>query len=85
VNNKYSVILTLYSLISEKADPLVKFAHRIILRKFHTQALESMCRTTMDTIKVLETISAEAKKIKILVKDITELEILDMLRIENNW
>jgi hypothetical protein len=67
------------------ADPLVKFVHHVILRKFQTQTLESMCRTTLDTVKVLETISAEVKKIKIFVEDITELETLDMLRIENKW
>jgi hypothetical protein len=39
----------------------------------------------MDTVKVLETISAEVKKIKIFVKDITKLQILDMLQIENKW
>jgi hypothetical protein len=47
--------------------------------------MESMCRTTLDVVKVLETISAEVRKMKIFVKDVIELETLDMLRIENKW
>jgi hypothetical protein len=72
-------------LLSEKADPRVKFVHNILLKKFHIQALESMCKTTLDVPEVLETISHEVKKMKIFVKDITELEALDLLQIENNW
>ncbi|XP_023718566.2 uncharacterized protein LOC111870471 isoform X2 [Cryptotermes secundus] len=75
--------IQLISHATEKADPLVIFVHHVLLRKFQTQALESMCRTTLDVVKVLETISAEVKKLKIFVKDIIELETLDMLRIEN--
>lgn len=85
MHDKYSGIFILYFLVSEKADPLVIFVHHVLLRKFQTQALESMCRTTLDVVKVLETISAEVKKLKIFVKDIIELETLDMLRIENTW
>jgi hypothetical protein len=72
-------------LLSEKADSLVKFVHRVLLQKFQIQVLESMCKTTMDVVQVLETISIEVKKMKIFMKDIIELETLDMIQIENNW
>jgi len=44
-----------------------------------------MCKTTLDVPKVLETISIEVKKMKMFVKNIIELEILDLLKIEDNW
>jgi hypothetical protein len=44
-----------------------------------------MCKTTLDVPAVLETISVEVKKMKIFVKNIIKLEILDLLRIEDNW
>jgi hypothetical protein len=44
-----------------------------------------MCKTTLDVPEVLETISVEVKKIKIFVKNIIELEVLDLLKIEDNW
>ena len=44
-----------------------------------------MCKTTLDVPEVLETISTEVKKMKIFVKNIIELEILDLLKIEDNW
>jgi hypothetical protein len=59
--------------------------HNILLKKFDIQALESVCKTTLDVPEVLETISIEVKKMKIFVKNIIELEILDMLKIEDNW
>jgi hypothetical protein len=72
-------------LLSETADTCVKFVHDILLKKFNIQSLESMCKTTLDLPGVLENISIEVKKMKIFVKNIIELEILDMLRVENNW
>ena len=59
--------------------------HNVLLKKFHIQALQSMCKTTLDVPEVLETISTEVKKMKIFVKNIIELEILDLLKIEDNW
>jgi hypothetical protein len=44
-----------------------------------------MCKTTLDVPAVLETISLEVTKLKIFVKNIIELEALDLLQIENNW
>jgi len=44
-----------------------------------------MCKTILDVPQVLETISTEVKKMKIFVKNIIELEILDLLKIEDNW
>jgi hypothetical protein len=72
-------------LLSEKADNLVKFVHHILLQKFQVQALYLMCKTTLDVAELLETISVEVKKIKIFMKDVTELETLDMIQIKNNW
>jgi hypothetical protein len=72
-------------LLSEKADNRAKFVHNVLLKKFHIQALESMCKTTLDVPEVLATISIEVKKMKVFVKNIIELEILDLLKIEDNW
>jgi len=72
-------------LLSENADTRAKFAHNVLLKKFHIQPLESMCKTILDVPQVLETISTEVKKMKIFVKNIIELEILDLLKIEDNW
>jgi hypothetical protein len=44
-----------------------------------------MCKTTLDVPAVLETVSIEVKKMKIFVKNIIELEILDLLKIEDGW
>jgi len=44
-----------------------------------------MCKTTLDVPEVLQTISVEVKKMKMFVKNIIELEILDLLKIEDNW
>jgi hypothetical protein len=44
-----------------------------------------MCKTTVDVVEVLEAISVEVQKMRIFMKDIVELETLDMLQIENNW
>ena len=55
------------------------------MKKFHIQALESMCKTTLDVPEVLETISIVVKKMKIFMKNVVELEILDLLKIKDNW
>ncbi|XP_021923598.1 uncharacterized protein LOC110831660 isoform X2 [Zootermopsis nevadensis] len=76
--------IQLISHATEKADPLVKFVHNVLLQKFQIQALDSTCKTTLDVAEVLERISAEVKKTKIFVKDFIELETLDLIQINNN-
>jgi len=83
--NVKKIYICVILLLSENADTCAKFVHNILLKKFHIQVLESMCKTTLDVPEVLEKISIEVKKMKMFVRNIIELGILDLLKIEDNW